>query len=196
MTRLTWMRGALLVSAGVIVGVLLAGRAVRDVMPAASAQAPAAGRAAQPPLDIPVDVAHLKDVVPSQSHAMMDVSFHWTNLWFAAQKRNWPLAQFYFDESRQHIQWTIRIRPIRKDADGKDVDLKGIFDGIDTSSLDAVKQAIARKDLPTFTAAYKTMLESCYSCHKASSKPYLRPMVPTAPASTAINFDPNATWPQ
>ena len=46
------------------------------------------------------------------------------------------------------------------------------------------------------TAAYKTMLESCYACHKASSKPYLRPMVPTAPASTLINFDPNATWPQ
>jgi len=91
---------------------------------------------------------------------------------------------------------TIRIRPIRKDADGKDVDLKGIFDGIDTSSLEAVKQAIAGKDLPKFTAAYKTMLESCYACHKASSKPYLRPMVPTAPASTLINFDPNASWPQ
>src|SRR5689334_2149766 len=144
MTRLTWMRGALLVSAGVVIGLTLAGRAARNVMPAASAQAPVTGRAAQqPPLDIPVDVAHLKDVVPSQSHAMMDVSFHWTNLWFAAQKRNWPLAQFYFDESRQHIQWTIRIRPIRKDADGKDVDLKGIFDGIDTSSLAAVKEAIA-----------------------------------------------------
>jgi hypothetical protein len=189
------MRGSGLVAAGMVIGALLAGRGARRIMPSASAQAPANGRAAQP-LDIPAEVAHLKDVVPSQSHAMMDVGFHWTNLWFAGQKRNWPLAQFYFDESRQHMQWTIRIRPIRKDADGKDVDLTGIFDGIDTSSLAAVKQAIAQKDLARFTAAYKTMLESCYSCHKASSKPYLRPMVPTAPASTLINFDPNATWPQ
>ena len=201
--RSTWVRGTVLVSAGMLIGAL-AGCGGRDVVPPTSAQAPANapaapppanGRAAQP-LDIPVEVAHLKEVVPSQSHAMMDVGFHWTNLWFAAQKRNWPLAQFFFDESRQHIQWTIRIRPIRKDADGKDVDLKGIFDGIDTSSLAAVKDAIALKDLAKFTAAYKTMLESCYACHKASSKPYLRPMVPTAPASTLINFDPNATWPQ
>ena len=195
MTRSIWVRGTVLVSAGMMIGALVAGRGAPGVVPSAAAQAPANGRAAQP-LEIPVEVAHLKDVVPSQSHAMMDVGFHWTNLWFAAQKRNWPLAQFFFDESRQHIQWTIRIRPIRKDADGKDVDLKGIFDGIETSSLAAVKDAIAQKDLTRFTAAYKTMLESCYACHKASSKPYLRPMVPTAPASTLINFDPNATWPQ
>src|SRR5262245_52515626 len=117
MTRSTWLRGTVLVSAGMVMGALLAGRGARDVVPSAFAQTPANGRAAQP-LDIPVEVAHLKDVVPSQSHAMMDVSYHWTNLWFAAQKRNWPLAQFFFDESRQHILWTIRIRPIRKDADG------------------------------------------------------------------------------
>ena len=114
-----------------VLGAMLTGCGRRDVAPSAAAQAPTNGRAT-PPLDIPSDVAHLKEVVPSQSHAMMDVAYHWTNLWFAAQKRNWPLAQFYFDESRQHIQWTIRIRPIRKDADGKDVDLKAIFDGIDT----------------------------------------------------------------
>src|SRR3954447_5915733 len=68
------------------------------------------------------DVERLKTLVPSQSHAMMDVAFHWTNLWFAGQQGNWPLARFYFDEARQHIQWTIRIRPIRKDPDNRDVD--------------------------------------------------------------------------
>jgi hypothetical protein len=195
MTRSTWVLGTVLVLAGMVAGALLAERGRRDIAPSATAQAPTTSRATQP-LDIPTDVAHLKDVVPSQSHAMMDVAYHWTNLWFAAQKRNWPLAQFFFDESRQHIQWTIRIRPIRKDADGKEVDLKAIFDGIDTSSLAAVKQTIAEKNLLKFTAAYKTMLESCYACHKASSKPYLRPMVPSAPASTLVNFDPDAKWPQ
>ena len=40
------------------------------------------------------------------------------------------------------------------------------------------------------------MLEACYSCHKASGKPYLRPMMPTAPAQSIINFDGTATWPQ
>src|SRR5262245_37292683 len=40
------------------------------------------------------DVERLKTLVPSQSHSMMDVGYHWTNLWFAGKKKNWPLAEF------------------------------------------------------------------------------------------------------
>ena len=38
-------------------------------------------------------------------------------------------------------------------------------------------------------------LTVCYSCHKAADKPYLRPQVPTEPATRLINFDPKADWP-
>jgi len=78
------------------------------------------------------DVARLKANAPSQSHTMSDVGYHWTSLWFAGEKKNWPLAKFYFDETRQHILWTIRLRPIRKGADGNDVNLVPIFEAIDT----------------------------------------------------------------
>src|SRR5262245_43772091 len=37
----------------------------------------------------PADVERLKTLVPSQSHTMQDVAFHWTNLWFAGQQGNW-----------------------------------------------------------------------------------------------------------
>ena len=83
-----------------------------------------------------------------------------------------------------------------RDPDGKDVDIKGIFDGIDTSSLAAVKTAIERKNIVEFNATYKTMLESCYSCHKSVGRPYLRPMIPAARVESIVNMDPNATWPQ
>jgi hypothetical protein len=136
------------------------------------------------------DVERLKTLVPSQSHSMADVGYHWTNLWFAADQKNWPLAEFYFNESRQHIQWTIRIRPIRKDPDGRDVDLKAIFDAVDTSTLAAVKAAIAEKDSVKFVSAYKEALEGCYSCHKASGKPFLRPIVPRAPGQAILDFAP------
>src|SRR5262245_6777689 len=63
----------------------------------------------------PADIDRLKMLVPSQSHTMQDVGFHWTNLWFAGQQGNWPLARFYFDEARHHIQWTIQVRPIRSE---------------------------------------------------------------------------------
>jgi hypothetical protein len=137
-------------------------------------------------------VKRLETLVPSQSHTMQDVGFHWTNLWFAGQAGNWPLARFYFDEAHQHIEWTIRIRPIRKDLDGRDVDLPSIFQAVDSTLFAAVKVAIERKDAAQFAAAYKGALEGCYSCHKASAKPYLRPVVPTAPAQTIIDFSPEA----
>jgi hypothetical protein len=142
------------------------------------------------------DLTRLKAVVPSQSHAMADVGFHWTNLWFAGQQKNWPLAQFYFDEARQHIQWTIQIRPIRKDLEGRDVDLPAIFQAVDASTFAAVKIAIERKDSAQFETAYKGALDGCYSCHKSSGKPYLHPIVPTAPAQTIIDFRPDAVTPQ
>jgi hypothetical protein len=137
------------------------------------------------------DVERLKTLVPSQSHSMADVGYHWANLWFAGEQKNWPLAEFYFNESRQHIQWTIRIRPIRKDPEGRDVDLKAIFDAVDTSTLAAVKLAIAQKDRVKFVNAYKEALEGCYSCHKASGKPFLRPIVPRAPGQAIIDFAPD-----
>jgi cytochrome c553 len=147
------------------------------------------------PGDIAADVARLKTIVPSQSHAMADVGYHWAGLWFAGQKGNWPLAQFFFDETRQHIKWAIAIRPVRKDPDGNEVNLTGIFDAVDTGAFAAVKRTIEAKDRGAFDAAYKASLEACYACHKSSGKPYLRPMIPTVPPQTIINYDPLATWP-
>jgi hypothetical protein len=142
------------------------------------------------------DIAHLKDVVPSQSHSMTDVAYQFSCLWFAGKENNWPLAAFFLNEARQHIRWTIRIRPIRKSPSGDDVDLKGIYDSVDNSVMVKLQQTIDKKDGVQFAAAYKETLVQCYSCHKASGKPYLRPMVPTVPPQTIINFNPNAKWPE
>jgi cytochrome c553 len=188
-----WLTILLCVAFGALIGAAITYRWQHAIVPTAGATP----QAARPTLEsLSAEVERLKTLVPSQSHAMADVQFHWTNLWFAARQNNWPLAQFYFDESRQHVLWMIRIRPIRKGPDGGNVDLKGIFDAVDTSSLAAVKQAIEAKDSAQFSATYKTMLESCYACHKASGKPYLRPMIPREPEQSMINFDPKATWPQ
>jgi hypothetical protein len=137
------------------------------------------------------EMERLNKVVPSQSHAMADVGYHWSNLWFAGEQKNWPLAEFYFNESRSHIQWAIMIRPIRKDAENRDVDLQAIFNALDVSSFAAVKFAIAQKDSQKFTAAYKSALEGCYACHKSSAKPFLRVTVPGAPAQAIIDFAPD-----
>ena len=45
------------------------------------------------------EVDRLKGLIPSQSHAMADVGYHFANCWFAGQKKNWPLAQFNWEET-------------------------------------------------------------------------------------------------
>jgi hypothetical protein len=103
---------------------------------------------------------------------------------------------FYFNETRGRIRWLLRVNPTPKTPNGDVVNLQGIFDSIDVDSLAKLKQSIEKKDGTAFTAAYKDMLQACYTCHKSAGRPYLRPMVPTTPPQTIINYDPNATWPQ
>lgn len=197
MTTRIPFRSVLLVMCGVLLGIAADRMGDPGVLfPTVAAQQ---GRAAAPPPtleSLAADVAQLKAIQPSNSHIMMDVQFHWTNLWFAAQKKDWAFAQYQFNEMRGHIIWLTRKSPIIRAQDGTDVDIKSIFDAVDTSSLADVKGAIEKKDSVKFAATYKTMIESCYSCHKAVGRPYLRPMIPTAPAMTTINLNPNATWPQ
>jgi len=194
-TKMIWMRGTWLMACGVLLGVVVDRGWQVGVIPTVAAQQ---GRNPLPTMEsLPAEVAQLKALVPSNSHIMMDVQWHWTNLWFAGQKKNWPLAQYWFNEMRGHIIWLTRKSPIiRNLADGKDVDIQAIFDAVDTSSLAAVKAAIEKKDSVQFAATYKTMLESCYACHKSVGRPYLRPMIPQTSAQSIINLDPNAAWPQ
>ena len=64
---------------------------------------------------------------PDQAHVMVDIGHQFGDLWFAAQKQNWPLAQFYLDQTRSHLKWAVKIQPVRKTSAGADVDLNGIL---------------------------------------------------------------------
>ena len=139
------------------------------------------------------DVARLKSITPSNSHIMEDVSFHYSNLWFAGQKKNWPLAMFYYNETRNHIRWLLQKNPTTKTPEGEVVNLQGIFDGLDTSSLATLKKSIEDKNIDEFTQAYKLMLDGCYSCHKSAGRPYLRPVIPTVPPQSIISYSPEAS---
>src|SRR6476469_4535026 len=153
MSRAVWIQRALLIGCGVLLGIAGDRTWHHGLIPGVSAQA-RRGPAPLPTMEsLPAEVAQLKALVPSNSHIMMDVQFHWTNLWFAGRKKNWPLAQYYFNETRGHIQWLVRKSPVMKtQLDQQDVDIAGIFDGVDTSSLAAVKTAIEHKDSAEFAS--------------------------------------------
>jgi hypothetical protein len=137
----------------------------------------------------------IKGKLPDQSHVMQDVSYHFSNLWFAAQQGNWPLAKFYLDETRSHLRWAVRIIPKRKDNAGQEVDLQSILQAFENSPWKQMDDAITAKDKAEFEKKYRFALETCYSCHKAADKPFIHPQIPTRPETPIINFDPAAKWP-
>jgi hypothetical protein len=158
--------------------------------------------AAPAPADSTVDVAqlreqvkHLESIVPDQAAVMTKVGYHYTNLWFAVQHDNWPLADFYLGEVRNNLKWAVRAKPIRVVKVGT-LDLNGIAEAIDNTQFAQLKQAIDAKQKDQFVQLYEQTLTACYACHQASEKPYLRPQKPTEPEVKIINFDPNATWPK
>ena len=142
------------------------------------------------------DLQTLSERLPDQAHAMADVGYHFANLWFAADKENWPLAGYYLNETRSHLKWAVRIHAVRKISTGAEIDLNGILTAIDNSYLAEIGNAITNKDAARFTVAYRQTIEGCYACHKACEKPFLRPQVPNTASGSIINPDPNATWPQ
>src|SRR5437762_9951131 len=104
------------------------------------------------------EIEQLKAKVPDQSHAMKDVGYHFANLWFAGQRKNWPLAKFYLDETRSHLKWAVRIIPVRKTKAGE-VDLRGILEAVDNTLLNQIQKAIEEQDVKMFADAYKRSIE-------------------------------------
>ena len=145
--------------------------------------------------DLLARITALETLIPDQAHIMADVGDHFTNLWFAGGAENWPLAEFYLNETKSHLRWAVRAKPIRKDNQGRDINLGNILEAFENSQLTQLKQAIDGKNRGDFERVYKDSLTVCYSCHKASDKPYLRPQIPTEPETRIINFDPKAKWP-
>jgi hypothetical protein len=151
---------------------------------------------AQPPSNMAAEVELIKGRLPDQAHAMQDVGYHFSNTWFAGQHEHWELANFYLAETKSHLRWAVRIIPKRKDKAGQEIDLQSILQATENGPLTQLQEAIAAKDKDRFVAAYKFTLETCYACHKASDKPFLRPQIPTQPETHIINFDPQVDWPK
>lgn len=178
----------------VLLGAIIGGVIVEYWLVTRGVEVPRAQTAPGTSGDLAADVTHLKSVLPTQSHTMKDVGDQWVNLWFAVQRKNWPLARFFFDQGRQQIRWTLALRPERvlPPPTGGTVNLRSLFTPMDMSVFAELQLAIEDQDTEAFTAAYKQSLAACQSCHTAVQMPYLRPTIPTVQPSSMIAFDPVA----
>ena len=136
------------------------------------------------------EVERLRSIMPGQAVAMTQVAYNFNNLWFAARAQNWPLAQFYFNETRVRLRWAMRITPTRKIASGE-IALVPILDAFEAAELAALEQSIGAKDEQRFEASYRRTMDACSACHAASEKSFLRLHIPAVPAEAMIEFSPS-----
>src|SRR5260221_13623786 len=136
-----------LIGTGTVLGLLLIA-VIQSAGGVVEMQAGAEEKSAQSPAvtSAQTKIGEISGLLPDQAHAMADVGYHFANLWFAADKENWPLAKYYLGETRSHLKWAVRIHPVRKTSAGAEVDLKGILDAIDNSFLAPIDKSIVNKD--------------------------------------------------
>jgi cytochrome c553 len=155
-----------------------------------STGARAAEEAEEPTVEsLKAEVDYLRSAMPGQAFAMTQVAYNFSNLWFAVQAENWPLAQFYLNETRVRLRWAMRITPVRKVA-GADLELTPIATALENTQLAALTEALTAKDQQAFRSGYEATLAACSSCHATVEKPFLKLQIPTEPAEPLINFAP------
>ncbi len=134
-----------------------------------AADTPDPPNVAQQIADLKAANDQLRTLIPSQSHAMMDVAYHFTNLWFAGQQANWPLAQFYFNEARSHRLRAVPPRSAMRKVSSGELHLQEMFDAFDKTLLADVKKRDRRQEREAVQGvAYRGALEGCNACHTAA----------------------------
>ena len=171
------------------------GRGLRHVLAFAVVLITALPRAAIPQNEaVQPDVEELRQqvaelsnlAVRTQSHIMVDVEYHFANLWFAARNAQWDLASFYMRETASHLAWTVRVRPVRSIRGGGSVDLQPFEQSIRQSGFAQLETALEKQDVGEFEAAYRQTMTQCYACHQAAGLGYLEPHVPDGPLSSLM----------
>jgi hypothetical protein len=159
-------------------------------MAAALGQVAESPAAPDDPAALRAEIDRLKSIVPGQAFAMTQVAYNVSNLWFAVEARNWPLAEFYLNETRVRLRWAIRITPTRRTSGGQ-LELQPLLDQVENGAWANLHEIVEDHDDSGFAAAYDAMLGACYGCHVASEKPFLKLMRPQRPAEALIEFDPH-----
>ena len=95
---------------------------------------------------------------PGFGEFMSSIQVHHAKLWFAGQNQNWELADFETHEIAETIDAIKEYQTEREES--KKVDML-------KPALDAVNDAIQKKDSSLFNSSYLLLTSTCNNCHNA-----------------------------
>jgi len=109
---------------------------------------------------------------PGFGEFMSSIQVHHAKLWFAGKEQNWELADFEMHEIGEAIDAIKEYQTEREES--KQVDML-------KPALDAVNDAIQKKDAALFNSSYLLLTNTCNNCHKAVNFGFNIVKVPETP---------------
>ena len=109
---------------------------------------------------------------PGFGEFMSSIQVHHAKLWFAGKEQNWELADFEMHEIGEAIDAIKEYQTEREES--KKVDML-------KPALEAVNDAIQKKDAALFNSSYLLLTNTCNNCHKAVNFSFNVVKVPETP---------------
>lgn len=116
---------------------------------------------------------------PGMGTFMGSIQRHHEKLYFAGANNNWKLAAYELHEVEEGIEDAEKFHNNHKKLKGKT--FKSMAVAVE-ASMKKVHHAIEKKDQWGFYDSYKTLTNSCNSCHQASDLGFIHIQVPTQPS--------------
>jgi mono/diheme cytochrome c family protein len=118
------------------------------------------------------------DAATGLSDLMNRLQLQHAKLWFAGKFSNWGLASYEIQKIEGSLQATSKLLPVRVQEERT------------KEQIVALRQAVASKDVSSFTKAYSALTNECNNCHRGSGYGAITIQVPvTPPVSNQLFVD-------
>lgn len=119
------------------------------------------------------------------SSIMTTIQRHFGKLYFAGTAQNWELAEFYTHEVEEAME-ELKEHHIVEDG----INISQFMKIMGLTPLENLDEAVDKKDLTEFKAAYTAQIAQCNACHAATKHPYIRIKEPERPVFSNQIFTP------
>ena len=126
-----------------------------------------------------------KVYVPGLEQFMNMILIEHNKLWFAAQARNWLLADYELGEIKEIMGDVQDLVPTFKN-----LPLADMLDAVVTKEIAALEKSIETKDYKAFTTGYDKLTQACNACHQGTGNGFVVIKRPTQPAFTNQDYRP------
>ena len=119
----------------------------------------------------------LADIQPGLGTVMVEYSFRFGTLYYAAQGGNWKLANYELQEMKEIQETGENTRPGRAAA----------LKAYEAKFLDPLEGAIKGGNLKAFNVAFQSALKGCNECHVDQKFGYIKYELPKSSPSPLSN---------